>query len=440
MSVSTPVAAGAPADPPASQPDRPDRRPGRQADRPAGRRPATRWRRHWYRLVIPFGLLALLIGGTLTARAMEDPDLAEAATLAPAGTGPDGSSELAAMLTARGVTIQPVSTFEQAEQALRAGGDAVVFVPKPTMAGAGLVAAASRSFARHRVVLVAPSAYDLLVTGLPVAGGPQRWAARAVPPGATCTLPEATRAGVATALRNRYSSEDGSCYQGGLARVRTGRSETYVVGASDPFRNSRIHEHGNATLAVELLTARDRVIWADALPVNPNFRLPSLSRPPVDRTPGGSFAALVQGYPPAVLMLLALLAVLAVLVAMARGRRLGPPVPEPLPVLVPSVEAVIGRGRLYQRTRGRAAALAALRAAAMPKLISALGLPAHPPPAVETVVEAAARRTGAPVEQVRRTLIGAAPEDDQALVHAVAALDALVAAVRRDNPTGRMVS
>ena len=53
------------------------------------------------------------------------------------------------------------------------------------------------------------------------------------------------------------------------------------------------------------------------------------------------------------LALLLRLIVAAVLAAAARARRLGAPVAEPLPVLVPATETVTGRGRLYQRSRDR---------------------------------------------------------------------------------------
>jgi hypothetical protein len=408
-----------------------------------GRRPAGRWRQRWYRLVIPFAVLAVLTGVTLAARVHQDPDLGDPATLAPHGTGPDGGSELAALLTARGVAIEPVDTLAQAQQALGAGRDAVLFVPKPTLFGAVLVNEIATSQAGHRIVLVAPDPYLLAVTALPVASGRQRWAAAATSPGRSCALPEALAAGTATALRNRYAAAEPEdrCYRGGLVRTRIGSGPpVYLVGATDPFRNRRIHEHGNARLAVELLAGEGRVVWAGALPTDLDLRLPRLERPPVDRTGGNAFAGLVDGYPPGVLAGLSLAALLAVLVAVARARRLGPPVSEPLPVRVPAAEAVAGRGRLYQRTRGRAVALAALREAAMPRLVRALGLPAAPPPDPETVVQAAARRTGQPVEQVRRTLYVHRPASDRELADAVAALDALVAAVTGDHPTGRTVS
>lgn len=399
------------------------------------KRPPGRWRRRWYRLVIPFTVLALLIGVTLVARSLEDPDLDDPQTLAPSGTGPDGSSQLAGLLAERGVTVEPVDTLDQAQAALRTGGDAVLFVPKPTLFGAWLVSLAARRPGDHRVVLVAPGQFHLQLTGLPVAYTGQRWASRATTP--SCPVPQARAAGVATALRNRYAVEDpaGSCYRGGLVRTRVGGSEVFVVGASDPFRNRRIGEHGNARLAVELLAARDRVVWAGALSTEGD--LPELSRPgrgELDRTPGNAFEGLLAGYPPGVLAGLLLAVLLAVLVAAARARRLGPPVSEPLPVLVPAAETVVGRGRLYQRTRGRGVALAALRAAALPRLTRALGLPAAPPPEPETIVQAAARRSGLPADHVRRTLYGPEPATDGDLTNAVAALDALVATVTRDNP------
>lgn len=399
----------------------------------------TRWRRRWYRAVIPAAVLALLVGVTLLARAIEEPDLDDAQTLVPTGTSGDGSSRLAQLLTDRGVRIEQVADYYEAQAALESGGDAVVFVPKPTLFGAALVNLASREPGRHRVVLVAPNAVELLISGLPVATGRSRWATAARGP--DCAVPEAVAAGRAAALHGRYGvpSPEQVCYDGGLVRVQVGASEAFVVGATDPFRNRRIDEHGNARLVVELLAARDRVIWADALPFEADIELPrpDLERPrrgERDRTPGSQFAGLVAGYPPGVLAGLGLAALLAVLVALARGRRLGAPVSEPLPVLVPAAEAVAGRGRLYQRSRGRGVALAALRAAALRQLIPALGLPPAPPPGPETIVPAAARRTGWPVEYVRHTLYGPEPETDEELEQAVAALDALVAAVVQDRP------
>jgi hypothetical protein len=387
--------------------------------------------------VAPFAVLALLTGVTLLARALEEPNLRDPGTLAPTGTGPDGSSRLAELLVARGVAIEHVTDLAEARTALAAGGDAVVFIPKPTSAGAVLAGDVRWGSGRHRVVLVAPNQLQLLIAGLPVAPTGARWAADTRSPG--CAVPEAVAAGRAVALRHRYLVDDPHlvCYDGGLVRVAVGAGEVFVVGATDPFRNRRIEEHGNARLAVELLAAHDRVIWADALPLEVGFTMPELprpSRPERDRSAGSPLADLFYGYPTPALVGLALAALVAVLLALARARRLGPPVSEPLPVLVPAAEAVAGRGRLYQRTRGRGVALAALRAAALPRVVRGLGLPPAPPPDPGTVVAAAAARTRLPPDHVRRTLYGPEPSTDQEFAGAVAALDALVAAVTRERP------
>jgi hypothetical protein len=57
------------------------------------------------------------------------------------------------------------------------------------------------------------------------------------------------------------------------------------------------------------------------------------------------------------------------------ARRLGPPVPEPLPVAVPAAETVTGRGRFYERADARGAALGALQAAARHRILPLLDLP-----------------------------------------------------------------
>jgi hypothetical protein len=402
------------------------------------RRRSGRWRRRWWRVVIPFAVLALLVIVTLVARAVEEPDLGAAETLAPTGTGPDGSSRLAELLTQRGVQIEQVGDLQAAVAALEQDENAVLFVPKPTWAGAQLVASTAWGLTDHRVVLVAPSNVQLVLSGLPVSPGRERWASDDRLPG--CAVPEAVSAGRATALHGRYTVEEPhqTCYDGGLVRTEMGGGpEVFVIGATDPFRNSRIGEHGNAQLALELLGAHDRVIWAGALPFDQNFTVPEINAPERgerNRDRGCGFACLFVDYPQPVQVGLALAALLAVLLSLARARRLGPPVGEPLPVAVPAAEVVAGRGRLYQRTQGRGVALGTLRAAALPRIVRGLGLPPAPPPEPETVVQAAAHRTGLPADHVRHILYGPAPETDEDLAQAVAALDALVAAVTRDRP------
>lgn len=414
------------------------------APRPAVR--PGRWRQRWYRMVVPLAVAAVLIVVTLVARALEEPDLAAATTLDPGSTVQDGSRALADLLAERGVTVTHVTDPETAFDRVQSAPDAVLFVAKPSLMGGALVAVAAGNPGIHRAVLVMPSNLHLLATGLPVVQGGQRWATGAAEPG--CAVPEAVAAGRAAVVRNRYlplQPELGqSCYDGGLLRLTDADRDVFVVGGADPFLNRRLTEHGNAALALGLLGGHREVIWVDALPVEPDLEWPSgLELPPLraperselDRSGGGNpLAALLAGYPPGVAAGLLLALLLAVLVAVVRARRLGPPVAEPLPVVVPATEVVSGRGRLYQVTRARPVALRALREAALRRILPALGLPSAPPPSPEAVVAAAAERTGLPPERLRQALYEGTPHTDDQFTDAVAALDALVELLTRDNP------
>ncbi len=134
-------------------------------------------------------------------------------------------------------------------------------------------------------------------------------------------------------------------------------------------------------------------------------------------------------FPTAAWTVLALLCVAALLAAAARARRLGAPVPEPLPVLVPTTETVTGRGRLYERSRDRGAALAVLRRAARDRITHALDLP--PDAGRDTLVPAVVAQTGFDINHVDVLLFGTHPETNEDLVHLAAALEILVETVTR---------
>jgi hypothetical protein len=114
--------------------------------------------------------------------------------------------------------------------------------------------------------------------------------------------------------------------------------------------------------------------------------------------------------PPWVWAIVVQLLVAAVLFAAWRARRLGGPVSEPLPVLVPSTETVLGRARLYRRANARAAAAAALRAGTLRRLRAGVG-----DAAAATGAEALATASGWPIERVESVLYGPAPERDDEL-------------------------
>jgi hypothetical protein len=324
-----------------------------------------------------------------------------------------------------------------------------------------------------RVVLVDPARQALDDVGLQLTPSGRRWAARAVPP--DCDLDEARAAGRAAALRQRYEGNGIRCYGTGVVHMVRFQTDFVVIGASDPFRNDRIGEHGNEALATGLLATRSRVVWLDLHelepppgvtdePGSPSGVPPSLGTDPRDGGSGdgegegdgssgqgrpgegdGSEGTsgddapeppsasdvddenpLWDAFPPWFWALLVQLALAVVLLALWRARRLGPPVTEPLPVTVRAAETVHGRGRLYRRAKARGPTADTLRAAARDRLAQLL----NPTPEV-SLVDAVAAATGRGSEQVEGLLDGPTPESDDDLRRLQADLDALVEAVRR---------
>jgi len=430
--------------------------PSPQAPQPKRTRP----RRRWHRAAIPFGLLVVFWTWTLVAHQQQEPNLRDPGTMSPTGTGPDGSSVLAERLRAKDVNIQRVTSTAQAVSAA-ATGSATVVVPAPDFLDGTLMTKLS-GLTNLRVVMVRPGIIAQASSSSPFAGLFSRWASKAFDPG--CSAPVAVAAGRATAYQSTYNRVDElsafatvtmDCYQGGLVAARVRGIEIVYVGASDPFRNSRIGEQGNAALATGLLSAGNRLIWLDlhakeTTPVNVDITLPRYHRDDGNR--GGGRDSPFAVLPPMLWAWLSLLAAGAVLIAFVRGRRLGPPVAEPLPVVVPAAEAVTGRGRLYRRVRARQPTLNALRAAAIARLARVVyPFDEAPPerdllpqgdgrsassraegPAAEALVARIAARTSDP-DTIRAVLYGDTVDGDDELEAAVARLDALVAAVVRHN-------
>jgi hypothetical protein len=405
---------------------------------PPARRSGLPW---WLRIVIPLGVVALFWGVTVAAHRYQEPDLTDPGTLSPLGTGRHGSSQLAELLRARGITIERVTSTGAAVEAAR-NRDATILVPAPNLLNGRLVTDLRNVPGEHRVVMVRPGQVSVVMSGLATAVTATRWTTAIVEP--ECASPEAREAGPAAVYRNRYAGAELAirCYRGSLVGDRVGDVEVLLVGATDPFRNDRIGEAGNAALATGLLARHGVVIWIDVhapeprpRPPLPEIRLPDYERGELDRTNTGH--PLVDAFPVQLWVVAALLLGAGGLLALAAARRLGPPVPEPLPVVVPAAEAVTGRGRLYRRARAHPASLATLRAGAVARLARAVDpfarAPDHglevPGPRRDAFIRAIAARSGLPDQTVATVLFGPLPTDDEGLLAAVADLDRLVAAV-----------
>jgi hypothetical protein len=193
-----------------------------------------------------------------------------------------------------------------------------------------------------------------------------------------------------------------------------GGARLVVLGTGTMLTNDRLDEDGNAALGLNLLGgdgSADELRW--------------LVPAPGSATSDESTPSILPDWvlPAALQLLLA-----GLLLALWRGRRLGPPVVEPLPVVVRAAEAVEGRSRLYRRAQARDRAAEALRSGALARMVPRLGIDssggAEPPP--DAVVAAVAARSGRPDTAVRAVLFGPPPTDDAGLVALADSLDSLV--------------
>ncbi len=376
-----------------------------------------------------------LIGGLLLVVAL----VAVIASLRPGGesgylgTGEksaDGSLALVRLLRSRGVSVQAAESGPAAvSAATRAPARTTVLI---TSAGRVSTDLARRLVASGaRLVLVSPASRQL-AAALPSV----RTAGPATSPDADpgCDLPAARRAGMVDLSGSTYAVRTGArantgtpsptvCYEAsaGASLIRVPgtdrRPAVDVLGSDLPLRNAKLAEGGAAALALNLLGERPRLVWyrpAELDRIEPG----QPGRPLVDLLPGWVGPVSAQ------------LVIAAALLGLARGRRIGPVVPERLPVVVAAGETTAGRARLYRRHRSRDAAAAALRDAAIRDLGPRVGRTGVT--RVDAgLVAALAARSGLADIQVHHLLGGGAPPDDAALTQLVRELTDLNERTRR---------
>ncbi|SQD93906.1 conserved hypothetical protein [Parafrankia sp. Ea1.12] len=310
-----------------------------------------------------------------------------------------GTRAVAEILRARGVTV---TAGEQVPTAAPAPGPAgtsagrtVVVTNPDLLSQAELDALVTSTRAGSDVVLVAPDPSVVVALGLPVTTGQPGVGdyGDESPPG--CTLPEAGAAGSTTVGdsvtfartngQDGQDSQDGQGTPGGrsgatrvelcygdpgaarLAVLTPTRSDVgsgptgrlVLLGGGGFLTNERLDETGNAALALGLLARTPRLEWVT----------PVVAAEDAVGTKGLS-ELLPDGFWFGSLQLLLVL----VFLALWQGRRLGPPIEEPLPVVVRSTETVEGRGRLYAAAHARERAAAALRAGLRARLADRLGI------------------------------------------------------------------
>jgi hypothetical protein len=202
-----------------------------------------------------------------------------------------------------------------------------------------------------------------------------------------CSLEDPSAAGNISAGNGQlYAGSGQICYRigdGGLYAV-SDDGRVVVLGSTALLGNDRLDERGNAALVLRSLGDSPELVWY----------LPGLGDVPQDKKP----ATLSELAPTWVAFFGPWLLVVALFAVLWRGRRLGPLVFEPLPVVVKAAETAEGRARLYQDSRAVERAAANLRAGTLVRLSRVFRL--GPDAGIGSLVEAVSRKTGRPPAQV----------------------------------------
>jgi hypothetical protein len=357
---------------------------------------------------------AVVVGGLLLALAAGRPSPED--YLHPDGTGPQGTRALVEVLRQRGIDVEVVSTADEV-LAASGPGTTVVVGNSDLLTSTSARRVLDGTADADRVVLL--DAVPALLAGLglglhvetpstdPGTACTARWAHRGdrvddvswavvpergkLPEGATGCFPVAGEPGTDGRPAAGWAVVD-------LPATR-GRAPVSVVGMPDGATNRFITDADDAGVMVRLLGGSPRLVWfhptASDLAANPE--------------PEGS-----AGWPAWLGPGLALLGAAFVVFALARGRRLGRLVPEPLPVVVRAAETTESRAELYRAAADRPRAAVILRRATATRLATRLGLPPGAP--ADALVPAVAAAAGMPDDEVGRLLVGAPPTDDAALV------------------------
>jgi hypothetical protein len=334
------------------------------------------------RLWLALATLILLAGLGL---ALSEPSPGR--SLDPASATKTGSRALSALLAARGTTSHAVTSVADAVAELRS---ATVLITYPDDFSAAQLRRVVDS--GHRLVAIdpGPSALAVLAPGRSARHPANSTVAASVEPG--CTWPGALAAGEVDfpADTAAYSGAD-ACYGG---RVIT-TPRLVILGTNELLTNGSIGHDHLAALAINALSD-DGVVGAIT------WLLPGSD------AAGAGAPSVWSLFPNWVVRAGWQLVLVGVLIALWRGRRLGPIVSEPLPVVVRAAEVVEGHGRLYLRAHARDRAAAALRAGAVTRLAGRLHLRSSATPdEVASLLD----------EPHARQLLGSSvPNDDRELI------------------------
>ncbi|WP_458781598.1 DUF4350 domain-containing protein [Arthrobacter sp. D3-16] len=372
----------------------------------AGRNPL-RWLRRHRALAAVAAVVAVALGlviwGQLAPRG-------DGVSLSVHNPGPEGARAVTQILGRHGVDVQDANTFDDAMAAL-ADGDSPTLLLYDRSAFLDDSRLRELSGAAKRLVVVSPRLQTLaaLDSGISQAGVVPE-AATVLEPG--CALPDAEAAGAVSGQSGFVYDGGTSCYRptdsaAGLLTV-SADGHLSVLGSTAILSNERLDELGNAALAIRTLGSSPDLVWY----------LPSVA----DLETSGSPQTLDELAPPWARFLGLWLALVALAAILWRGRRHGPLVFEPLPVVVKAVETAEGRARLYHDSHAIEQARDNLRAGTLVRLGRKLRL--GPGATADDTAEAAARFLDRPSQDIKQ-LLNEHPRSEARLVAWSQELDTL---------------
>lgn len=347
-----------------------------------------RWRRE---RLIAAALLVVLAGSLAVVLAGSG---AKHGQLDPRSYDKSGTHAVAALLRERGVRVDTSTDPVLAQAQARKGDTLVVVLPERlTDDELGVITSSPAD-----LVIVGAGGLELGALGLGVEPAGVGDDSLRLP---ECALPAATVAGSVVLGGEGYRPQTGSaegCYplgdgSGLLVLNRDGRQVTLLADGT-LLQNDHLAKDGDAALALGVLGRNPHVVWLVPLAIAPQH-------------PIGPRRSVTDLLPPRLKWAVLQLAIAVVAVALWRGRRFGRLVPERLPVVVRQSETVLGRARLYRRSRSSGRAAEALREGARDRLSRRLGF--GPGQHRSALVESVAARTGRSAADVDALLYGAAP-------------------------------
>jgi hypothetical protein len=366
-------------------------------------------------------LVVVLVASALAVTVLSRSIPANTDDLDPANPGYNGAQGLAHVLSSHGVKVSVVrSQRELLDQKVDAN-TTVAVTGTTSLSGTTAHTVLAHSSSAASLVLLDADPEVTQGMGLPVDSHLTDLAnvsasCRGTVVGQEFRLAQADRSYAATTGAGAATTCFPDKINGGSALVSlpaaAGRPPVILIGGESLVTNGLILSSDNAAIALDLFGQSDRLIWY----------VPSLAD--IAASDGNSRAITPTWFQPA----LAVGTSAVVLFCLWKGRRLGPLVTEPLPVIVRAVETTESRGRMYRKSGDRTRALAVLQQATRRRLAAYLGL--SPSSDVATVAAASAAASGRQYHDVHHLLSSPAAPDDSFLLELANTLSALEKEVR----------